>query len=248
MFLARCPKCYRDRAAKNTVNEETFDALYIKTIRRTQKLRNAGYHVIEKWSCEFSDEDRRRAHEFGIESKVPQLVPKDAFFGGCTEAIHLRKTLNEDDIQNGKEILYYDVTSEYPFVNSRKEYPVGHSKIFLKHQVPQTNEEWQRRGFFGVALCTIFPPKKLLHPLLPFRHRGALMFPLCSKCCVEKYEDFCQHNDKERALTGTWTTIEIDKAIALGYRLTKVIEVWHFKKHSDSLFSDFINALYKGKL
>ena len=54
------------------------------------------------------------------------------------------KTLNEDDIQNGKEILYYDVTSECPFVNSQKEYPVGHPKIFLKHHVPQTNEEWQR--------------------------------------------------------------------------------------------------------
>ena len=114
--------------------------------------------------------------------------------------------------------------------------------------MPQTNEEWQRRGFFGVALCAIVPPKKLFHPLLPFRHQGALMFPLCSKCCVEKREDFCQHNDKEWALTGTWTTIEIDKAIVLGYRLTKVTEVWHFEKRSYTLFSGFINALYKGKL
>ena len=31
-FWHSCPKCYRDRATKNTVNEETFDALYIKTI------------------------------------------------------------------------------------------------------------------------------------------------------------------------------------------------------------------------
>ena len=124
-----------------------------------QQLKNAGYHVIEKWSCEFSDKDRWHAHEFGLQSKVPQLVPKDAFFGGCTEAINLWKTLSEDEIQNGKEILYYNMTSEYPFVNSWKEYPVGHPKIFLKHQVPQTNEEWQRRGFFGVALCSIVPLK-----------------------------------------------------------------------------------------
>ena len=63
-----------------------------------------------------------------------------------------------------------------------------------------------------------------------------------------KNTDFCQHNDKEQMLTGTWTTTEIDKVIVLGYRLTKVTEVWHFKNHSDSLFSSFINALYKGKL
>ena len=74
------------------------------------------------------------------------------------------------------------------------------------------------------------------------------MFPLYSKCCMEKHEDFCRHTEKERALTGTWTTIEIDKAIALGYKILEVKEVWHFKKRSNTLFSDFINALYKGKL
>ena len=36
-----------------------------------------------------------------------------------------------------------------------------------------------------------------LHPLLPFRHQGVLMFPLCHKCCVEKHEHFCQHEQHE---------------------------------------------------
>ena len=44
-----------------------------------QQLRNIGYRVVEKWSYEFSDKYRQCAHEFGLESKVPQLVPKDAF-------------------------------------------------------------------------------------------------------------------------------------------------------------------------
>ena len=84
----------------------------------TQKLRSehsnwemAGYRVVEKWSWEFSNEDRRQANEFGLESKVPQLVPKDAFYGGRTEAVNLQTTLTGEDIQNGKETLYYDVTS-----------------------------------------------------------------------------------------------------------------------------------------
>ena len=113
-YFHGCPKCYQDRAAKNAINEETFDVLYTKTTQRTQQLRNAGYRVVEKWSCKFSDEDRWQANEFGLESKVSQLVPKDAFYGGCTEAINLQTALTEEDIQNGKEILYYDVTSEYP--------------------------------------------------------------------------------------------------------------------------------------
>ena len=125
---------------------------------------------------------------------------------------------------------------------------MGRPKIFLKHQVPQTNEEWQRRIFFGAALCSIVPPKKLSHPLLPFHHQGTFIFTLCSKCCVEKHEDFCQHDDKEWALTGTWTTIEINKVVMLGYKLLDMKEVWHFEKHSNTLFSGFSNALYKGKL
>ena len=77
---------------------------------------------------------------------------------------------------------------------------------------------------------------------------SVIMFPLCSKCCVEKHKDFCRHEEKEWALTGTLTTIKIDKAVALGYKLLEVKEVWHFEKCSSTLFSGFINALYKGKL
>ena len=35
--------CYKDRAAKNSVNRETFDALYTETVQRTQQLRNVGH-------------------------------------------------------------------------------------------------------------------------------------------------------------------------------------------------------------
>ena len=228
------------QSCKNAVNEETFDKLYTKTIRRTQQLKNASYHVVEKRSCEISDEDCQCAYEFGLESKVP----KDAFYGGRT---HLRTTLSEEDIQNGKEILYYDVTSEYPFVNSRKEYR-SVIQIFLKHQLPQTNEGWRKHGFFWCSVVLYHSTARLIYPLLPLRRQGALMFPLCYKCCVEKHEDFCMQRKRARALTGTWTTIEIDKAVALGYKLLEVKEVCHFKKRSDRLFSDFIDALYKGKL
>ena len=185
-YFHGCPKCYQDRAAKNAINGETFDALYTKTTQRTQQLRNAGYYVVEKWSCEFSDEDRRQANELGLESKVPQLVPKDAFYGGRTEAINLQTTLTGEDIQKGREIPYYDVTSEYPFVNARKEYSMGHPIIFLKHQMPQTNDGWQKCGFFGVALCTIVPPKKVVTSSLTFSpsrsaHISSLRQVLCGK-------------------------------------------------------------------
>ena len=69
---------------------QSMEKLLTRSIRRTQHLKNDGYHVIEKWSREFSDEDRQRAHEFGIESK--STATRTKIFGGRTEAIHLQKT------------------------------------------------------------------------------------------------------------------------------------------------------------
>lgn len=74
------------------------------------------------------------------------------------------------------------------------------------------------------------------------------MFALCAMCCLKKMGKLCKHTDQERAIEGTWTTIEIDKALDLGYKLIRVKEVWNFEKRSNDLFTKFINTLYKGKI
>ena len=66
-----CPKCYREREQLKILSmKKHLTHSTPKPYGERNKLRNAGYRVVEKWSCEFSDEDRQRAHEFGLESKV----------------------------------------------------------------------------------------------------------------------------------------------------------------------------------
>ncbi|CAH3124157.1 unnamed protein product [Pocillopora meandrina] len=60
---------------------------------------------------------------------VPQLNPRDAFFGGRTGAASLYYKANTDE---GEQIRYVDVTSEYPYVNKYGTYPIGHLEIFLE--------------------------------------------------------------------------------------------------------------------
>ena len=268
-FWHGCVRCYPNRTLKNTVNGKSFDELFLKTQQRTAQLRAHGYTVVEKWACQFTDGEKQQAADFGLVKKVPQLVPKDGFFGGRTEAINMRASLCEADMAEGHSILYYDVTSEYPFVNARKSYPLGHPKILLQHQCPQSNEEWAGRELFGMAKCTLLPPGRLFHPVLPYRAHGALMFPLCRTCCETRYEGHCEHSANARALhgkyvfalkfdhifkktffvvSGTWTTLEIDCAITLGYVIMGVEEVWHFERRHQELFTPFIMALYKGKI
>jgi len=243
-FFHGCRVCYENGALFNNVSGESFETLRTKTAMRTQKMREAGYRVVEKWSCQWTADELQRAKDLGIDKNVPQLVPKDAFFGGRTEALKL--SLSTKDC--GRDILYYDVTSEYPFVNARKQYPVGHPVAMLKHECPQSNETWKKANLFGNVRCSILPPGQLLHPVLPYRQNGALMFPLCHTCCREKRESFCPHSDVERTLHGTWPTIEIDRAVELGYTIVRVEEVAHFNRRSSDLFKNFIYCLYKNKL
>ena len=68
-------------------------------------------------------------------------------------------------------------------------------------------------------------------------------------CAQDQNQSKCQHTDEERALTGTWVTLELDKAVDKGYRILKTFEIWHFEKtcHYDpvsktgGIFTKYIN-------
>ena len=51
----------------------------------------------------------------------------------------------------------------------------------------------------------------------------------------------------ERALRGTWPHIEIVKAVEKGYRLLKLLEVWHWQSWTENLFADYISTFYAVK-
>ena len=55
--------------------------------------------------------------------------------------------------------------------------------------------------------------------------------------------DDCIHNEDERSLIGTWTTIEVNKAIEYGYRMC---EIYHFSRQ-EIFFSEYVNCFLKIK-
>ena len=143
----------------------------------------------------------------------------------------------------GEKILYVDVTSLYPWVNKTARYPLGHPTIFYEP------EDQDLDSYFGLALVTILPPRDLYHPVLPVRHGGKLTFPLCMACVREEQPKplfersaLCKHNDQQRQLQGTWCTPELREAVARGYKLQRIHEVWHFEKTKVGLFADYVNT------
>ena len=73
--------------------------------------------------------------------------------------------------------------------------------------------------YFGLIKCTVLPPRGLFHPVLPYRTKDKLMFPLCKTCADTLNQNPCTHTDQERAILGTWCHVELMKAIEKGYKV-----------------------------
>lgn len=157
-------------------------------------------------------------------------------------------------MQEGEKVHYYDFKSLYPYINKNGEYPVGHPEIITQPHVEEARHKIQTEEFFGLVRCTMVPPPNLYHPVLPFRCKDKLTFPLCRSCVRDHIDlplhskplDACHHTPEERALTGTWCTPEIVKALEKGYTMTHVDQVYHFRERK-KLFGKYIDIWLKKK-
>ena len=179
--------------------EETFQA----TQRKTDLLRAAGYVVVETWECEFRKELKQNSELQAMVKNmawISPLEPREAFYGGRTG---MAKCFHKTD--ENEKISYVDFTSLYPTINKYGTYPIGHPR-FIVNPVSQDIHE-----YFGIAKVDVLAPEMLLHPVLPVKLNGKLMFPLCKKCVEDQLDKpwydrsyFCPQNDAERVMTGRW--------------------------------------------
>lgn len=261
-----CPTCYPG-PFEDIKHYHPYDQsrnmrdLYQHTQQRLEKLKTIGIDNIEViWECDF-DRQRRGNPEMdqfitGLErSGWPSpdpLMPRDAFFGGRTNAIQLMA----EPTLPGEKIYYIDVVSLYPYICKYGKFPIQEPDIIT--QPDQVN--WQQ--YEGLIQCLVLPPKSLYHPVLPFRNQK-LTFPLCRSCVQEKMKqdqyteyELCQHTDQDRAWVGTFVSLELKKAVSLGYKVLKVFEVWHWSKWSQydtqtktgGLFANYIDQYLKMKM
>ena len=245
-----CPKCFPRNRDRHPIchTDRTLNEVHESTLKKQESLRQRGYDTKVIWECEWDWEIKTNVElcqfldTFEI---VDPLQPRNAFFGGRTNAVKLHHTAATDE-----EIEYIDVTSLYPWVNKTREYPVGHPVVIVNPDDPGIHH------YFGMAKVDILPPYNLYHPVLPYRHQGKLTFPLCRTCVEEVMSKplleksyHCQHTPEQRTLRGTWCTPEIQKAVELGYTLIKIHEVQHFppNQRQVGLFAEYVNTWLKIK-
>ncbi|MCP4458735.1 MAG: hypothetical protein GY816_12040 [Cytophagales bacterium] len=139
----------------------------------------------------------------------------------------------------------------YPSCQKYRPFPIDAPEVITQDFKPLDADPFP---YFGVVKLSIIPPKGLHHPVLPYRVKGKLFFPLCAKC-AEFEKPHCDHSDEDRALVGAWCTPEVEKALEMGYRVLEVFEVWDYKEiaqydgvdEKTGLFTSYVNMFLRLK-
>ncbi|XP_072041314.1 uncharacterized protein [Amphiura filiformis] len=243
-----CRSCF-DEDTINPISGKPMAELYRKTLLRRKQLEinYPDYEIVEIFEHDWKktwkglpDDVRKR---IDVSRHLEPLDCREALYGGRTET---NKLFHE--VADGEIIRYLDFTSLYPWTNKYSEYIVGFPKIY-------TNDFDDVSSYFGLIRCTVLPPRWLFHPVLPARCHGKLIFALCGTCMEEKRRAYCPHSDEERTIRGTWVTLEVQKAVEMGYRIVSTEVVWHWERRAvydketktGGLFTEYIDRFLRLK-
>ena len=261
-----CLKCFTSDREKTIKNNKSLAQRYRETKLKEKRIRQLGYVVISKWSCEWMREKKedRQINGFTNQLSIQEGIKlRDCYFGGRTNGLILHKVF-----ESGEKGYYVDFTSLYPAVLKYKRYPIGHPVRIIDNFKSITHERYKGncsytscRGthlclpYFGVMKATFLPPTKLLHPVLSIKYNKKLKFPLCFNCAEKESKKQCTCTDKERSYTHTYCTPEIEIAFNMGYQIVQIHEVllweetemYDVKAKQGGLFINYINTFLKLK-
>jgi hypothetical protein len=165
-----CPKCYSAETL-NPFTKQKMSEVFDRHRRRMEYLKKY-IKIEEMWECEWDILCKTKLCDYVEmcgEIHTP-LEPRNALFGGRTEAFVLHYLCKQDE-----KIMHYDIRSLYAWVEKYCRMPVGHCRII-------TSNFDKIENYFGIIKCRILPPKQLLFPVLPCRSNNKLVFALCCKC------------------------------------------------------------------
>lgn len=172
----------------------------------------------------FEKETREQVFEekkIAILTYEEQQFIRKSFFGGRTNATKLKYNFKE-----GEEGRYADITSLYPTVNYYDKYPKGEPRTILNID-KSVKQRLLNREFVGFVDCYVIPPKNLYFPVL-----------------AEKGQKLLFNLENKR---GVWSTIELYKAIDMGYKIKDVYKIMYFDDTIDDLFKPYVSKFLKIK-
>nr|XP_046478631.1 uncharacterized protein LOC124217268 [Neodiprion pinetum] len=223
-FWHGCRKCLRINRDSRSVNGETLDRRYKETCAKTGRTRELDYRVTEQWECVFDqclreNEEMREyvaTHPLTAGTATSEaLNPRNAFYGGQTGNASRYYEVKTDATGNAyEEIRYVDVCSLYPFICKNERFPVGHPTVYVGEECKLLtgSSGCDITRVEGLIKCRVLPPRNLYHPVL-----------------LSLNQDECRHDDEAaRGFEGMWVSLELKKAVEMGYKIKSIREIWSY--------------------
>ena len=140
-------------------------------------------------------------------------------------------SFSESKNNNGGSIEYIDIVSLYPSVNYYAEYPKGkpYWSEYNDDADSQNKAVLDIKNVIGFYEVDIVPPRDLLHPVLPEKSNGKLIFPLYPMSKV------------------VHTSHELRVALDKGYEITRVYKGLCWSHKSTTLFKEYVKSFMKLK-
>jgi len=208
--------------------------------------------IDEIWECQIKakilNDPNYKYFLDNIYIKIPleRLIPRNCYRGAYCDNFRLKWSYHEN---NNENLFFLDVNGLYSEVSVSKPFFVGKYIILIGKELQKltiTNKKFYYDDKIvtgGSILLEILPPKDLFFPFLMYRTKmGKNCNTLCKKCCEIGNTKHCRHNDKDRALIGTYLISEIEYALTLNYTILNIFES-HVYLESDFIFKDFVNTL-----
>ena len=147
-FWHGCPKCYRPNII-NTKNQKDMGTLNDLTVEKRDTIKNVGYSHVSTYECQLTkNKDFQKFAKNFTQEIVEPLNPRDAFYGGRTNATKLLYNFKENEC--GRYVYF---CSLYPTVQYYQKYPIGHpTKIF--------NPEKYDKSWYGLIKCKVLAPRQ----------------------------------------------------------------------------------------
>ena len=185
---------------------------YERTISCLEQITRAGYQIKVQCECEFEKKLELLTHCL---VKQSPLCTRDALYGGRMEAMRLHYK-----VRGNWTIQYVDIMSLYRYICKYFMFPIAHTRI---HVEDACRDVEACLHMDGLIMCTIVPPQKLYHPVLPYRFNNKLMFCLCRTCVqICSTGERTHTEDSERALSCIWVMDEVRLAAENGYRILEI--------------------------
>ena len=131
-----------------------------------------------------------------------------------------------------------------PYICNNGKFPVGHPTVYVGADCPP--ECLPREG---IIKCRVLPPRKLYHPVLPYKSNSKLMFPLCYTCTDTKKQRNCRHwwgAMHSWNMGGGW----VPQSHRDELWLVDVFEFWEHKMtcydkdtNTEALFAQYVNMI-----